>query len=144
MLVELFVFLLGEDFGGLEDLHGGEDPVDSQAGVVSLSETLRHELSPYGIHTTVVCPSFFQTNLADTMRTPEEGMDQTVRKLLAGGKLSAEQVAQRIVRAQQKHRFLELPHVEGKALSLIKRYAPVLYNYGVADAGRRLYKKLER
>ena len=53
-------------------------------------------------------------------------------------------MAQRIVRAQQKHRFLELPHVEGKALSLIKRYAPVLYNYGVADAGRRLYKKLER
>jgi NAD(P)-dependent dehydrogenase (short-subunit alcohol dehydrogenase family) len=116
----------------------------TKAGVVSLSETLRHELSPYGIHTTVVCPSFFQTNLADTMRTPEQGMDQTVRKLLAGGKLSAEQVAQRIVRAQQKGRFLELPHAEGKALSLIKRYAPALYNYGVADAGRRLYKKLER
>jgi NAD(P)-dependent dehydrogenase (short-subunit alcohol dehydrogenase family) len=116
----------------------------TKAGVVSLSETLRHELAPYGIHTTVVCPSFFQTNLADTMRTPEQGMDQTVRKLLAGGKLSAEQVAEKIVRAQQKQRFLELPHTEGKALALIKRYTPVLYNFGLADAGRRLYKKLEK
>jgi NAD(P)-dependent dehydrogenase (short-subunit alcohol dehydrogenase family) len=116
----------------------------TKAGVVSLSETLRHELAPYGIHTTVVCPSFFQTNLADTMRTPEQGMDQTVRKLLAGGRLSADQVAERIVRAQQKQRFLELPHTEGKALALIKRYTPVLYNFGLADAGRRLYKKLEK
>ncbi|MEE4249397.1 MAG: SDR family oxidoreductase [Alcanivoracaceae bacterium] len=116
----------------------------TKAGVVSLSETLRHELTPYGIHTTVVCPSFFQTNLAESMRTPEAGMDQTVRKLLSGGKLSAEQVAAKIVRAQQKQRFLELPHTEGKALALIKRYVPALYNYGLADSGRRFYKKLEK
>jgi NADP-dependent 3-hydroxy acid dehydrogenase YdfG len=116
----------------------------TKAAVVSLSETLRHELEPYGIHTTVVCPSFFQTNLADTMRTPEEGMDRTVRKLLSSGKLSAEQVAAKIIRAQRKHTFLELPHTEGKVLALVKRYIPALYNYGVADAGRRLYKKLEK
>lgn len=116
----------------------------TKAGVVSLSETLRHELAPYGIHTTVVCPSFFQTNLAENMRTPEAGMDQTVRKLLSGGKLSAEQVAARIVSAQQKQRFLELPHIEGKALALIKRYVPALYNLGLADSGRRFYKKLEK
>ena len=71
-------------------------------------------------------------------------MDQTVRKLLSGGKLSAEQVAAKIVRAQQKQRFLELPHTEGKALALIKRYVPALYNYGLADSGRRFYKKLEK
>jgi|SRR5690554_286926 len=116
----------------------------TKAAVVSLSETLRYELAPYGIHTTVVCPSFFQTNLADTMRTPEEGMDRTVRKLLSSGKLSAEQVATRIIRAQRRNIFLELPHTDGKALALVKRYIPALYNYGVADAGRRLYKKLEK
>lgn len=116
----------------------------TKAGVVSLSETLRHELTPYGIHTTVVCPSFFQTNLAESMRTPEQGMDQTVRKLLAGGKLSAEQVAKKIMRAQQTGKFLELPHIEGKALSILKRYIPALYNLGLADSGRRFYKKLEK
>lgn len=116
----------------------------TKAGVVSLSETLRHELAPYGIHTTVVCPSFFQTNLAETMRTPEQGMDQTVRKLLANGKLSAAQVAKKILKAQKANRFLELPHPEGKALALAKRYTPLLYNFGLADAGKRLYKKLER
>lgn len=116
----------------------------TKAGVVSLSETLRHELAPYGIGVTVVCPSFFQTNLADTLRTSEQGMDSTVRKLLAGGKLSAEQVAAKIVRGANRNTFMVLPHLEGKALYLIKRYAPFLYNRGLADAGRRLKKKLER
>jgi hypothetical protein len=37
-----------------------------------------------------------------------------------------------------------LPHLEGKALHLIKRYAPFLYNLGLADAGRKLKAKLER
>lgn len=116
----------------------------TKAGVVSLSETLRHELSSYGIGVTVVCPSFFQTNLADTLRTSEQGMDSTVRKLLAGGKLSADQVAQKIVRGANKNTFMVLPHIEGKALYLIKRYAPFLYNRGLADAGKKLRKKLER
>src|SRR5690606_11174933 len=59
----------------------------TKAGVVSLSETLRHELAPYGIGVTVVCPSFFQTNLADTLLTPETGMDTTVRQLQTRSKL---------------------------------------------------------
>jgi len=116
----------------------------TKAGVVSLSETLRHELTPYGIGVTVVCPSFFQTNLAETMRTPEQGMENTVKKLLAGGKLSAEQVAKKIVDGANKNTFMVLPHLEGKALHLIKRYAPFLYNLGLADAGRKLKSKLER
>lgn len=116
----------------------------TKAGVVALSETLRHELAPYGIQVTVACPGFFQTNLAESLRTPESGMDSTVRKLLAGGKLTAEQVAQRILAAAAQDRFLVLPHVEGKAVWWIKRYIPFLFNRGVAAAGRKMKAKLER
>ena len=38
----------------------------TKAGVISLSETMRYELSRKGIHTTVVCPSFFATNIPRT------------------------------------------------------------------------------
>ncbi len=115
----------------------------TKAGVVSLSETLRHELSPYGLRVSVVCPNFFQTNLADNLRTPEAGMESTVRKLLASGKLSAEQVAEKVIRGAKKNQFMILPHIEGKALFLIKRYVPFLYNIGLSDAGRKLKRKLE-
>ncbi len=50
----------------------------AKAGVISLSETLRFELAPYGIHTTVVCPGFFRTNLHESIRTPEPCMIETV------------------------------------------------------------------
>ena len=116
----------------------------TKSGVVSLSETMRHELAPYGIRVSVVCPSFFQTNLAETMRSSEDSLHGSVRKLLAGGKLSAGQVAEKIIRDAQRNRFMILPHLEGKALYLIKRFAPFLYNRGLADASRKMKKKLER
>lgn len=116
----------------------------TKAGVVALSETLRHELAPYGIGVTVACPSFFQTNLAESLRSPEPGMDGTVRKLLAGGRLTPEDVARSIVKGAGRGRPLVLPHLEGRIVWWLKRYLPVLFERGVADAGRRLKAKLER
>ncbi len=116
----------------------------SKAGVVSLSETLRFELEPYGIHTTVVCPSFFQTDLAATMRTPEPGMERSVRKLLAGGKLSADQVAGIITHAVDRRRFLVLPQTDAKAIYYAKRYLPFAFQHFMAKAGRQMQRKFER
>ena len=116
----------------------------TKASVVALSETMRHELSAYGIHTAVVCPSFFQTNLAESLRTPEPGMEQTVRKLLAGGKLTAEDVADYIYRSADKKQFLILPHKEGRMLYRIKKFLPFLYNREAGKAGRRMKEKLEK
>lgn len=116
----------------------------TKSAVVALSETLRHELGAYGIRTSVVCPSFFQTNLAESMRTPEPGMEQTVRKLLAGGKLSAEQVADYIVRHADKGQFLILPHREGRWLWRLKKFVPYIYNRELGKAGRMLRRKLEK
>jgi len=115
----------------------------TKSAVVSLSETLRYELMPYGIRTTVVCPGFFQSNLAESLRTTEPSMQATVRKLLASGKLSAEQVAHIIVRAQHRGRFLVLPQQVGKSLYFIKRFLPFLYQRGLRQASERLRRKLE-
>lgn len=116
----------------------------TKAGVVALSETLRYELAPYGIGVTVVCPSFFQTNLAESLRSPEQGMDGTIRKLLATGKLSADDVAKRIIDGASRNRFMILPHTEGKLLHLVKRLLPPVFNYALADAGRKAWLKMEK
>ena len=51
-----------------------------KAGVVALSETLSHELHPYGVTVSVVCPSFFRTNLADSIQGDDTAMGATARQ----------------------------------------------------------------
>ena len=115
----------------------------TKAGVVALSETLRHELSTYGIKVSVVCPSFFQTNLAESLRSPESGVDQTVQKLLAGGKLTAQDVADRTVKSAAKNQFMILPHPEGKIMWQVKKYLSPIFNFALDTSGRKMRKKLE-
>ncbi len=43
----------------------------TKAAVVSLSETLENELRDRGIGVTVVCPSFFKTNLGDSFKAAD-------------------------------------------------------------------------
>jgi NAD(P)-dependent dehydrogenase (short-subunit alcohol dehydrogenase family) len=115
----------------------------TKSGVVSLSETLRHELAPFGIRTTVACPAYFQSNLADSLRTTEPSMHDTIRKLLSRGKLSADQVAAIIVDAQIRGRFLVLPQSVGRSLHFTKRFLPFLYNRELSRLAERYYQKFE-
>lgn len=96
----------------------------SKAAVVSLSETLQNELKPSGIHTSVVCPSFFRTNLGDSMRSNVPGMDKTLDKLMNKSELSAEDIAQQILQAIERKTFYVLPHKQGRRLWLLKRFLP--------------------
>ena len=96
----------------------------SKAAVVALSTTLEQELMSDGIHVSVVCPSFFQTNLGETMRATDPGLIKMMSKLLASGKLSADQVADAIVDGVAKKQVHILPHVAGERLWRAKRYLP--------------------
>lgn len=115
----------------------------AKAGVVALSETLRFELAPWGIRTTVVCPSFFQTNLHESLRTPEPGMQKTVEKLLASSELDADDVARIIRDAVARGRFLVLPHRAARRAWFFKRYLPWLYNRGMRRLAGSYRRKLE-
>lgn len=95
---------------GLLNMPGMADYNVAKAGVVALSETLRAELAPWNIHTTVVCPSFFKTNLGESLRVTDEQTRETFRKLLDKSELSASDVAAIIVAAVAEKQFLVLPH----------------------------------
>ena len=51
-----------------------------KAAVVAFTETCGHELAAYGIRASVVCPSYFRTNLMDSM----QGTDEVVGRIVAG------------------------------------------------------------
>ena len=96
----------------------------SKAGVVSLSETLRTELAPLNIHVTLVCPSFFRTNLGESLRTTDPVTTARFRKLIDSGDLSAEEIAHMILKAVEKQQFLLIPHHEARRVWRQKRWQP--------------------
>ena len=93
----------------------------SKAALVSLSETLHKELQPGGIGVTVACPAFFKTRLTDSIPPQESKARASVEKLMANGKLSADQVAQSIVGAADRGQFMVLPHARERWLWYLKR-----------------------
>ena len=63
----------------------------SKAGMVALSEGLLSELDPYGVKVSVVCPTFFQSNLAKSMRSDNPDAAKIAAKLHAGTGITAEE-----------------------------------------------------
>lgn len=96
----------------------------TKAAVVSLSETLQNELHDDGIGVSVVCPSFFQTNLTESLRTNDPGFRATMAKLLAKSAITADDVADDVFRAVKSKTFYVLSHREGRAAWTMKRLLP--------------------
>lgn len=96
----------------------------TKAAVVALSETLQVELADNQIGVSVVCPSFFQTNLADSMRSTDPRLLHITRKLLKKGTLSADEVAMVVFESVQQHKFYILPHIDAAWIWMLKRFSP--------------------
>ena len=97
----------------------------SKAGVVSFSETLAAELSPHGIEVSCVCPHFFKTNIGESMI--DHASPKTVaflRRQMDKAQVTAEQVADTIVKGIQNKQFLIFTHPGSRRQWLIKRLMP--------------------
>ncbi|MDT8272636.1 MAG: SDR family NAD(P)-dependent oxidoreductase, partial [Desulfomonilia bacterium] len=99
----------------------------SKAAVISLSETLRGELAPYNIGVSVVCPSFFNTNLLMDFRYCDEFQCTFAHTTLEYARVTSEQIAQRIVKAYEKNELYVIPHASIKMQWLFKRLSPERY-----------------
>lgn len=115
-----------------------------KAGVVSLSETLRHELEPAGITTSVVCPTFFRTGLAGSFRTPDEAVRRTMDKLVTQSSVPADVIAARIQDAVAKRRFLILTDREGIVAHAVKRFVPPLFRREARKGAARLLASIAK
>jgi NAD(P)-dependent dehydrogenase (short-subunit alcohol dehydrogenase family) len=93
----------------------------TKAAVISLSDTLRLELEPYGVHTTVVCPAFVRTNLGDRLRSPDPATARLVDKLMTSSTITAEDVADQVFDAVARKKFLLLTHPDGRRSAFLKR-----------------------
>lgn len=99
----------------------------SKAAVISLSETLRIELVKKNIGVTAVCPTFFKTNLIDTLKSADERQHELAKRFFERSKASAELIARHIIRGIEKNRFYVIPQREGRFIWWIKRRMPEQY-----------------
>lgn len=110
----------------------------AKAGVVALSETLRIELAPHRVDVSVVCPSFFRTNLAESLPGAADApANRMSRKLLSEARFGADEIAARVwsgIRAREMH---ILPHVEGRLFWFLKRMSPSVFRALVGMAARK-------
>lgn len=113
----------------------------AKAGVIAMSEMLRTELAPAGVHVSVLCPAFVRTRLTETMRAPDDKYHQRVERWMDSSGVSAEDVAEVVWKGFEKPRFLLLTHGNTRWLWRLKRFFPDLYfrlvMRGVRKAMRR-------
>lgn len=96
----------------------------TKAAVVSLSETLHNELAEANIGVSVVCPSFFKTNLTDSLRTTDPRLGATMARLLERSPITADDIANDVFLAVEKREFYVLSHAEGRKAWMMKRFLP--------------------
>ncbi|MCA9100234.1 MAG: SDR family NAD(P)-dependent oxidoreductase [Planctomycetales bacterium] len=99
----------------------------TKAAVVALSETLYAELLPHGVGVTVLCPSFFQTNLLDGARFTDQRSLKAAQVHLRKATLTADAVADAAVDAMQRKRLYVVVPGETWRYWLLKRFAPMYY-----------------
>jgi NAD(P)-dependent dehydrogenase (short-subunit alcohol dehydrogenase family) len=129
---------------GLMHLPGMASYNVAKAGVISLSKTLRYELAPYGIRTTVVCPSFVKTNLGTSMRSPDPQLSERADRWAAGSKITADDVAEQVFAAVRDGRFLVITHPEARRALRLRRIAPWLVDRPIHRMWQRAAAKFDR
>lgn len=112
-----------------------------KAGVVALSETLLHELGPFGVGVSVVCPTFFKTNLTESMRGKDEAAQKSAARLIDRSTVTADDIAVQVLRGVDMGRHIVLTDRDGRIAYAAKRFARPLYYAMMKKASIQMAKK---
>ncbi len=99
-----------------------------KAGVVALSESLYYELQPWGITTTAVCPSFFKTNIANSMTGADKALGGVVARLVEKSPLTAAQIADEVLKGVDRKQAVIVTDAPARKAVRTKRLARRLYD----------------
>jgi len=101
----------------------------SKAAAVAISETLKTELIVDHIDVTVLCPTAFQSNIANNERVEQctsvaaRGIMEEIKK----SKVTAESVARYAIRSMEKGKLYSLPQADARLMWAISRWVPENY-----------------
>jgi NAD(P)-dependent dehydrogenase (short-subunit alcohol dehydrogenase family) len=113
-------------FAGLAGAPGLMSYSVAKAGVVALSESLRAELHARGVGVSVVCPSFFRTNLTENFRGHPKMLGMA-NHLMDKARESADDIAAAVFAQVEAGTFLVLPTAAERWRWRLKRFLPDVY-----------------
>jgi NAD(P)-dependent dehydrogenase (short-subunit alcohol dehydrogenase family) len=96
----------------------------SKAGVIALSESLLADNFHTGLRVSVVCPSFFKTNLLESLQVSKDTVGKFAERQMQREELNAEQVADYIRRQAERGEFMIMPQKDARRFHLVKRLFP--------------------
>ena len=80
-----------------------------KAAVVALTETTGHELAAYGVRASVVCPSYFRTNLMSSLRGADTAVAGVISRLVEESPLTADEIAAEVLAGVERGDELIVP-----------------------------------
>ena len=109
----------------------------AKAGVVALSETLAAELLDSGVSVTVLCPTFFKSNVIRDGRFTDPKTAKMAHKMGARG-IEVEPVVRAALAAVERGELYCVPMADGRWFWRLKRLAPGLYTHIVRVVARHM------
>ena len=113
----------------------------AKAAVVALSESLNHELEPYGITVTAVCPGFFRSHLVASLTGEDPEMDRTARRFLDTAETTADDVAAAVLEGMEQRAQVVLPDPAARESAALKWHDPASYRTVMLGTARRIREK---
>ncbi len=112
-----------------------------KAAVVAFSETLSHELGPYGVGCTAVCPSYFRTNLLASMRGGDPDLAAAIGRLVERSPISADDIAAAVLDGLDRGLSLVLPDEPARTAYDAKLHHREAYDAQMAATATRMRER---
>ena len=114
-------------FAGIAGAPGIASYSTTKAAVVALSESLRAEMHRHGVKVSVICPSFFKTNLLDSARGPDTQFKGFASTLMERARETADDIANYVFDAAARGDFMIIPTAPERWRWRLKRFLPNVY-----------------
>jgi NAD(P)-dependent dehydrogenase (short-subunit alcohol dehydrogenase family) len=114
-----------------------------KAAVVALSETVGHELAPYGVRCSAVCPSYFRTNLTASMRGSDPDVAAKIGAMVEESPISAEDVAAAVLAGMDAGEDVIVPDDPARLAVAMKRDHRDAYDAEMRRTATRMKERAE-
>ena len=112
-----------------------------KAAVVAFSETLSHELAPYGVGCTAVCPSYFRTSLMTHGAGSDADVSAKVAQLVEQSPITADDIAAAVLAGLDDGADLVVPDEPARQAVALKRHDRAAYDAEMRRTAARLKER---
>ena len=109
-----------------------------KAAVVAFTETCGHELAAYGVRASAVCPSYFRTNLMDSMQGQDEAIGAVIGALVEKSKVSADDIATAVLAGMEAGEDVIVPDEAARQAYFLKWADRAAYDEVMRAQARKL------